>query len=155
MLWPWLLAGGIVLLVVFLVVMWWIGSRVPAYARSLFERERQQLQEQFFEAAAGSGKPRGLRWVNCEWEQDLVLARDRSAIGQLVGLVGVTIQFEAIPGSDMEGLPAVGNLRNASAVFVFSRGQWVPTGRALFNLNPEEAIQHLDDQFEGVEVKKD
>jgi len=59
-----------------------------------------------------------------------------------VALVPVTIQFEAIAGSDMEGLPAVGNLRNASAVFFFDRSKWQTAGRAVFNLNPDEALEH-------------
>src|SRR5881392_2900606 len=67
-------------------------------------------------AAAATGKPRGLRWKDCEWESEVIFARDKQT-SQLAALVSITIQFEAIPGSDMEGLPAVDNLRNASAVF--------------------------------------
>src|SRR6266852_4635272 len=75
------------------------------------------------------------------------LARERKT-GQLVALVPVTIQFEAIEGSDMEGLPAVANLRNASAVFFFHRGQWLTVGKAVFNLNPVEVIQHFKNRYE-------
>jgi hypothetical protein len=70
----------------------------------------------------------------------------------LAALVAVTIQFEAIEGSDMEGLPAVGNLRNASAVFFFDRGRWHTTGKAVFNLNPGEALEHFRNQYERVEA---
>jgi hypothetical protein len=62
-------------------------------------------------------------------------------------LVPVTVRFEAVPGSDMEGLPAVGNLRNASAVFFYRRGVWHASGRAVFNLNPDEALEHFKDQY--------
>ena len=61
---------------------------------------------------------------------------------------GVTIQFEAVEGSDMEGLPAVGNLRNASAVFIHDGRRWVATGRAVFNLNPDEVLSRFPTQFE-------
>ena len=62
--------------------------------------------------------------------------------------MGVTIAFEAIAGSDMENLPAVGNLRNASAVFVFAAGKWMTQGKAVFNLNPDEAVKHFQAQYE-------
>src|SRR6516225_11820046 len=90
-------------------------------ARELFKLQREQLEAQFLKAAAASGKPRGLRWKDCDWESEVIFARDRQS-GQLAALISITIQFEAVPGSDMEGLPAVGNLRNASAVFFFHRG---------------------------------
>jgi hypothetical protein len=111
-------------------------------ARDRFLRQREQLEAKFFTAAAGSGKPRGLRWKDIEWERPVEFARERPT-GKLAALVGITIQFEAVEGSDMEGLPAVGNLRNASAVFFFDRGRWHTTGRAVFNMNPDEAIAHF------------
>ena len=138
-------AAGAALVVVF----WLVGARAASVprARALFEARRPQLEEAFFRAAAASGKPRGLRWVGCEWEPGIEIARER-ATGKLAALVGVTIRFEAIPGSDMEGLPAVGNLRNASAVFFFHDGRWHTTGRTVFNLNPDEALAHFRNQYE-------
>src|SRR5262249_47790554 len=118
-----------------------------------FRLQRERLETMFFEAASQSGKPRGLRWKHCEFSGDLELARDRST-GQLVGFLPVTISFEAIPGSDMEGLPAVGNLREASAVFHFRKGQWTTTGRAVFNLNPKEAIRHFSRMYDPVHNEK-
>jgi len=97
--------------------------------------------------AAKTGKPRGLRWVDCEWSDGAEFVRDRKS-GQIAAFVGVTIQFEAIPGSDMEGLPAVGNLRNASAVFFFLGGHWQTVGNVLFNKNPDEAVVHFHNQYE-------
>ena len=147
-----LLVALLVAVVVAGALLLWQRSRgvSVAAARAEFERRRAALEAQFFQAAAGSGKPRGLRWTRCEWDRDVVLARDRRT-GQLLALVGVTIAFEAIPGSDMEDLPAVGNLRNASAVFFFDAGRWSTAGRAVFNLNPDEAIQHFGGQYERVE----
>jgi hypothetical protein len=100
-------------------------------------------------AASASGKPRGLRWVHCGFEPELTFARERLT-KQLVGLVPVTIQFEAVEGSDMEGLAAVGNLRNATAVFAFTGGQWQTTGKAVFNLNPPEVLHHFQKDYEPV-----
>lgn len=118
-------------------------------AREMFRLQRERLEVQFLLAAAASGKPRGLRWVECTWENPVVFARDRTT-GYLAALVGVTIQFEAIPGSDMEDNPNVGNLRNASAVFFYQGGQWSTVGRAVFNMNPDEALRHFGHQYEPI-----
>jgi len=122
-------------------------------ARELFLRRRQELQAEFFRAAAASGKPRGLRWTRCDWGSAVEFARERDT-GRLAALVGVTIQFEAVEGSDMEGLPAVGNLRNASGVFFFDRGDWRTVGRAVFNLGPAEALAHFGQQYERVAAEQ-
>ena len=68
-----------------------------------------------------------------------------------MALVGVTISFEAIEGGDMEGLEAVGNLRNASAVFFYQDGQWQTGGRVIFNLNPDEAVEHFKQGYERID----
>lgn len=125
------------------------GQVVIERARELFKLQRERLEAQFLTAAGASGKPRGLRWKDCQWDDPVVFVRDR-ATSQIHALVGVTIAFEAIPGSDMEGLPAVGNLRNASAVFEYLRGHWRTQGKAVFNMNPDEAVNHFDGQYERV-----
>jgi hypothetical protein len=116
-------------------------------ARHLFQFQRERLELLFFQAASASGKPRGLRWKEIEWGSSVEFARERAS-GQLAALVGVTIRFEAVEGGDMEGLPAVGNLRNASAVFFFHDGRWHTSGKAVFNLNPDEALTHFQNQYE-------
>jgi hypothetical protein len=118
-------------------------------ALELFKLQRELLLAKFFSAASATGKPRGLRWKECQWDGEVELARDKRS-GQIAALAPVTIEFEAIEGSDMGGLPAVGNLRNASAVFFFHRGQWQTVGKAVFNMNPNEAIQHFKNQYERV-----
>src|SRR5262249_16281218 len=122
-------------------------------ARELFTLQRQRLEVDFLRAAAATGKPRGLRWKHCQWEAPVEFARERNT-GQLAPLLPVTIQSEAGEGSDMEGLPAVDTLRNASAVFFFHRGQWLTVGKAIFNMNPGEAIQHFQNQYERVAGEK-
>src|SRR5437762_437148 len=102
----------------------------PAEARAAFEAQRPTLEKLFFAAASATGKPRGLRWKSCEFGSEVKLARDRRN-GEVLAFVPVTIAFEAIPGSDMEGLPAVGNLRSASAVFTWRGRRWITTGRAV------------------------
>jgi hypothetical protein len=126
------------------------GREVQAErARELFALQRQRLEEEFLGAAAASGKPRGLRWQQCDFNGELVLARDRQT-RLLVALVPVTIRFDAVPGSDMEDLPALANLRTASAVFFFQRGRWHTAGKAVFNMNPDEALRHFEKQYQRV-----
>jgi hypothetical protein len=112
-----------------------------------FHAKRPELEALFLQAAAATGKPRGLRWKACEWDGTVEFAREKGT-GQLAALAGVTIQFEAIEGGDMEGVAAVGNLRNASAVFFYHRGHWRTTGKAVFNLNPDEALKHFASQYD-------
>jgi hypothetical protein len=147
--WWWLVLGIALAAALLLVaVLAWKPLRTLAreaevqHARRLFTQQREHLEAHFLGAAARSGKPRGLRWKDCEWERGVELAREPGT-GRLAALVGVTIQFEAVEGGDMEGLPAVGNLRNASAVFFFDRGRWHTVGKAVFNMNPDEAIAHF------------
>ncbi len=116
-------------------------------ARELFLLQRERLHRQFFQAAAHSGSPRGLHWKACDWEKGVEFVRDRHN-RQIVAFAAVTIHFEAIEGSDMEGLPAVGMPRNASAIFFFQRGHWHTSGRAVFNKNPDEAALHFQKQYE-------
>src|SRR6266852_4021022 len=136
MIWPWLVAGAFLVLLSAMALAWrpLRARRQGAsahQARELFLKQREHLEAKFLTAASSTGKPRGLRWKACEWESLLEFAREKQT-GQLTALAGVTIQFEAVEGSDMEGLPAVGNLRNASAVFFFDRGRWQTTGKAVF-----------------------
>jgi hypothetical protein len=152
----WLWIGGAVAIVVAVVLAWRplrrLGRELVAErARESFRLQRERLEAKFFDAAAASGKPRGLRWKECSFDAPLELARDRRT-GQLLALVPVTIAFEAVKGGPMEGVEAVGNLRSATAVFVFDRGHWTTAGKAVFNMNPDEALKHFQGQYERVET---
>lgn len=142
---------------VFLVVaaLLWSLVRPAMFRRRIeralqqFVRDRDSLEQAFFAAASGSGKPRGLRWKQCAFQQGVLLARDR-ANGEFVGLVGVTIGFEAVEGGDMEDVEAVGNLRAATAVFTHNGREWTTQGRAIFNLEPREALERYKDMLDAV-----
>jgi hypothetical protein len=118
-------------------------------ARRDFHRQRERLEAKFYTLASGSGKPRGLEWVRCDFEDDVIYARHKQS-GELSAFVGVTIGFEAIEGGGMEEVEAVGNARAATAVFRVERGQWATDGRALFNLSPSEAVAFYQDNLEFV-----
>ena len=127
---------------------WWRRQEAQQAAR-LFRIQREQLEAKFFDLAAAHGKPRGLRWLECDWQNPVTFARDMST-GLLTAFVGVNIRFEAIEGGDMEDVEAVGTVRDAAAVFHFRNGRWGTGGRALFNLNPQDALARLAGQFEPV-----
>lgn len=125
-------------------------QNVAASAMASFGGQRAALERLFLQQAQATGKPRGLRWVQCELTGTPVFARDRQS-GEIVALVEATIGFEAIPGGDMEDVEAVGNLRSGTVVFVHRKGIWTSDGRAVFNLNPEQTLarfaatlSHLD-----------
>jgi len=122
-----------------------------ARARSEFHRNREHLEARFCQLAASSGKPRGLRWTNCDFENDVTYARDRRTDG-LSAFVAVTVAFEAIVGGPMEDVEAVGNLRAATAVFGWHNHHWQTEGRVVFNLNPEETVAHFRDALVPVKV---
>lgn len=149
--WLWMGAAVAVLLGVLAIIvrrpLRRIGRElISARARESFQLQRERLESIFFQAAASTGKPRGLRWKRCEFEPTMDLARDQRS-SQLLALVPVTISFEAIEGSAMEGVEAVGNLRSATAVFVYERGHWTTAGRAIFNMSPAEALSHFGQNY--------
>lgn len=133
----------------------WALARPALFARRVtralkqFAKHRQRLEHEFITAAAATGKPRGLSWKECGFQPGVVLARDR-ANGEFVGLVGVTISFEAIEGGGMEDVEAVGNLRAATAVFHWNGRVWSTQGRAIFNLEPREVLERYRDSLDAI-----
>lgn len=118
-------------------------------AAAEFARNRPKLQEDFRAAADVSGKPRGLRWKSCDLQEAILLARDK-ANGELIGLVGVTIAFEAIAGGAMEDVEAVGNLRAATAILTWKGREWTTAGRAVFNLEPRQVLEQYSQNLTPV-----
>ena len=117
-----------------------------------FRLERESLEARFFNLAAASGKPRGLRWVHCDWQRPVTFGREvRSRL--LTAFASVEIHFEAVEGGDMEDVDAVSTIRDASAVFHYRNGHWGTGGKALFNMNPGEAMERLEGQFTPVVVE--
>jgi len=143
---PWMwIAGGMVLggLIAALI---WAALRHPRRisvesARKLFHLQRERLEYRFLVLASQTGKPRGLEWVDCDFEDDVSLARDRHT-GRLRAYVGVTIRFRALEGGGMEDNPNVDDLKAGSAEFRLEGSEWGTDGRVVFNLNPVEAIQY-------------
>jgi hypothetical protein len=129
----------------------WRDRREADRGRRDFRRHREVLEAKFFDLAAARGKPRGLRWVDCDWLETVTFARDKQT-GLLTAFVAVNISFEAIEGGDMEDVAAVSNIRDAAAVFHYQKGNWGTGGRALFNMNPNDALDRLQGQFEPLDA---
>lgn len=118
-------------------------------AMNQFRMQREQLEAKFFDLARSSGKPRGLRWLDGDWQSEVSFARACDT-GLLTAFVSLHIRFEAIEGGDMEGVPAVDTVRDAAAVFHYQHGRWGTGGRVLMNMNPSEAVTRLSGQFNPV-----
>jgi hypothetical protein len=153
--WTWIhtLAAAVAVLVLLPLAAKRLAPRLRARevrrAIEQFRLDREQLEARFFDLARVRGKPRGLRWLDCDWQSDVTFARDVRT-GLLTAFVAVNIRFEAIEGGDMEDVAAVGTIRDAAAVFHYQRGVWGTGGRALFNMNPRDAVERLAGQFEPI-----
>lgn len=112
-----------------------------------FHRQREQLEAKFFDRAAASGKPRGLRWTDIHFYDDVLYARERRT-GILKALVAIEVSFEAIEGGGMEEVEAVSRVRAATAEFLYDEGRWVTDGRVYFNLLPSATVKYLGSDLE-------
>jgi hypothetical protein len=154
--WWWVILGGAVIAGLAALLPWRRRSRFAgppaadrARARDRFLANLPALASEFRSAAGRHGKPRGLVWLDCELADDIVLAVDRST-GQLRALVSVTIRFEAVPGGELEDNPNVDQLRAATAVFLYDGGTWRTEGRAVFNLDARQTLEHFQHELRGV-----
>lgn len=127
------------------------AERRLAAIRREFGLRREWLEARFVTKASQTGKPRGLAWSNVDFDNPVEFARDRTT-GNLRALVAIEIKFEAIEGGGMEQVEAVGNVKAATAVFQFDGEQWDTQGRAIFNLNPTEAILHYQHELEKLSL---
>ena len=126
----------------------WQAERL-ARAQRDFHRQREQLEAKFIERASSSGRPRGLRWSDVAFDDDVVYARDRKS-GGLKALVAVEVRFEAIEGGGMEEVEAVPDVRAATAEFLHDGGRWRTDGRVYFNLAPTATVKYLSSDLEFV-----
>ena len=148
---PWII-GGLLMFVVLCIMFGaiplanWYKRREARQALILFRIRREMLEARFFDLARVQGKPRDLRWVECDWQDEVTFARDRET-GLLTAFVAVNIRFEAVEGGDMEDVAAVGTVRDAAAIFHYRDGHWGTGGRALFNMNPADALRSFAQQY--------
>jgi hypothetical protein len=152
----WIVLTAVAVLALIALILWSRGREGRLLARrrdatQQFHAQRSALESTFLTAAGATGKPRGLRWIGCRLDPTVLFAADRKS-GQLYALAGATVSFEAVEGGGMEGVEAVGNLRYATAVFVHRGGEWTTDGRAIFNLEPAQAIERFGDALEPLQL---
>ena len=114
-----------------------------------FHRQREPLEAKFIERAAAGGKPRGLRWADVSFDDDVVYARDRRT-GVLKALVAVEVSFEAIEGGGMEHVENVALSKAATAEFLHDGTRWITEGQIYFNLAPSATVKYLAENMEPV-----
>lgn len=122
-----------------------------ARARRDFHRQREPLEAKFIERAAASGKPRGLRWLDVDFNDDVVYARDRRN-RLLKALVAIEVSFEVVEGGGMDEVApeTVGRVRAATAEFFHDGSRWQTAGRVYFNLAPTATVKYLERDLEMV-----
>ncbi len=120
-----------------------------ARAQRDFHRQREPLEAKFIELAASRGKPRGLRWVEVDFDDDVVYARDRRS-RQLKALVAIEVSFEAVAGGGMEDVENVAKAKAATAEFIHDGVRWMTDGKVYFNLAPSATVKYLATDMELV-----
>lgn len=129
----------------------WMQRLETRRAVDEFRLRRESLEAKFFDLASRQNKPRGLRWKRCDWQDTVTFGRDLES-QLLTAFVSVEIHFEAVEGGDMEDVEAVGTVRDATALFHYAKGGWGTGGKALFNMNADDALVRLQGQFEPVQA---
>jgi len=155
MMWQWwLFAATLTVATVMMIVRYRLKKSRTEWARAtvLFRHRRELLEARFVTQASESGKPRGLVWCDCDFDDEVTFARDRLE-RNLQALIALTIRFEAEIGGGMEEVDAVHRLRAATAVFSFDGKDWKTDGRVVFNLSPNETIRHFRNELEAVNLR--
>jgi len=129
-------AGSWIGLAVMLV---WDAVRKPDFARMIeaYSSIATALRHQFLQTAAASGMPRGLKWLSAESLGEPIFVYDRAS-REMLALVPLLVQFEPLPGSDLEDVPQAREPRPVTAIMKFTGEAWTTAGRTLFNLNPSQ-----------------
>jgi hypothetical protein len=132
------------------------GSSVPtkpltadqyAAQQTAFIDNQATLQQHFFSIVSQSGKPKGLTWKSCKFDETTIWAIEKQS-ANLHALLATVIHFDAIPGGPMEDVEAVGNARIATAIFFYNGESWDTRGDILFNLDPHEVLTRHGDDYD-------
>lgn len=116
-----------------------------AVQQTAFIDNQATLQQRFFSLVSQSGKPKGLTWKSCKFDEATIWVIEKQS-ANLHALLSTIIHFDAIPGGPMEDVEAVGNARIATAIFFYDGEHWDTRGDILFNLDPHEVLtRHCDD----------
>ncbi len=117
----------------------WDAVRKPDFTGPMaaYASVAASLRGQFLQTAAATGMPRGLKWLTAEPLGEPIFVRDRAS-KNLLALVPLLVQFEPLPGSDLEDVPQAREPRAITAIMTFMDEKWTASGRAIFNLTPTQ-----------------
>ena len=116
-----------------------------AAQQTAFMDNQSTLEERFFSIVSQSGKPKGLTWKSCKFDEATMWVIEKQS-ANLHALLSTVIHFDAVPGGPMEDVEAVGNARIATVIFFYNGDNWDTGGDVLFNLEPHEVLtRHCDD----------
>lgn len=116
-----------------------------AAQQTSFIDNQSALQQRFLSIVSQSGKPKGLTWKSCQFDETIIWAIEKQS-ANLHALLSTVIHFDAIAGGPMEDVEAVGNARIATAIFFYHGEGWDTRGDILFNLDPHDVlVRHCDD----------
>jgi len=94
-------------------------------------------------AVSGIGMPRGLIWKRLSMTDDATIMTMPD--GLKVALAAMTVEFEPVPGSDMEFLPLAREPRCVVAVFHLLSGEWQPRLPVIFNHTVQQVVERKMD----------
>lgn len=118
-------------------------------ARRLFHYHREHVEAQFIHLAAARSESKLVRWADCDFDDDVAYVRNRIT-HRLSAFVAVTVAIDG--GYGPQGAAdLIGNLRVGTAIFEFRHGRWETDGRAMLNLNPNEAIRFYQNDLEVID----
>lgn len=138
--------------------------RRERHTRTAVERfaiDRERLEAEFLDRVQSLGRPRGLKWGDIRWHDEVRFAvlhppqPESTAAGGhsepvVLAFASVSVRFEAVEGGGMEDVEAVTEWRDATAVFRFIGGRWETDGQVLFNMGPEDALRRLARECEPI-----
>jgi hypothetical protein len=120
-----------------------------SHARKWFHQQRERLEAKFLRLAAERPGTGGVRWADCDFEDNVAYVRNRRS-GELSALVGVTLVPEGGPQPLASAGDLIRSLCTGTAVFRLERDHWETDGRLILNLSPSEAIRAYRQDLEVV-----
>jgi hypothetical protein len=125
---PIAVAVGTFALAVAWVVRWRYRRRATRIQRALaeFRIQREHLEARFFDMAAKRNQPPGWTWVDCEFEDDVVLACKRGT-DNLRALVRITLHLERLAAEGHGEPRRQTRVSSATAIFLRSGACWAKT----------------------------
>jgi hypothetical protein len=118
-------------------------------ALAQFRIQREHLEARFLDIASWRGEPPGWMWEDCEFEDDVVLARKRGT-NSLRALVGITIFLERTVGESFGDDDQESAVVAATAIFLHTGTRWVTEGRTVINLDPVEMVERFSAELQRI-----